>query len=184
MVGNARASFTHPCLTPSLAQSWSGGGSSPVPNCFPQTEGSRADLIYSILTCLDWLKHWSLFHLTWLSGGKAMATAWEGYTGMRDLEMPGARYYAWRHIIYHPRPQGEAGRRLFGKLRHSKAAVCIVELRRPHRGPEHAPLMSKGLFWHRAKLGEAATFSNVRLSTKKNHKAKETGKHIPLKRRK
>lgn len=89
-----------------------------------------------------------------------MATAWEGYKGMRDLEMPGARYYAWRHIIYHPWPQGEAGRRLFGKLQHSKAAVCIVELRRPHRGPEHAPLMSKGLFWHRAKLGEVAIFSN------------------------
>lgn len=53
-------------------------------------------------------KDWSVFHLTELSGGKAMATAWESYLEMTDAESLGQEFVCGDIQMHHLRLQGKA----------------------------------------------------------------------------
>ena len=123
-----------------------------------------------------------------------------------DPQTPGARDYGWIHVKDNLRPQAEARMRLLGKLRYSKTAVYVGELKKPHTGPgkTHAqkrpektlsfhlgliprprayPANQWGLLWHIGtlkRLGEVLVLFKCPVfnnNNERNHKVQENKAH-------
>lgn len=72
-----------------------------------------------------------------------MGTAYKSCKVATDLQMPGARDYIERHIVDYLGPKGGGGVSSFGKLRHSKAVMCMGELKKSHTHISRQDVCSK-----------------------------------------